>query len=307
MCLLTVRLFGKFQVRRDDQNLDSWNAGKVQELFVYLLLHGERPHARQALAELLWPESTPEQSTKYFRHALWQLQTLLGCKVLEVDAETLHLIEEANLWLDVWEFEGAYSHVRGVPGEELDGRRTHILGEALKLYRGDLLEGWYQDWCLFERDRLQRMYLAMLEKRMAYCEAHDEFETGLDCANCALRYEAAHERIHRRIMRLYYKSGDRTAALRQYERCVTLLRQELDVEPSERTVALYGQIRSGRLITPLQSAGVANDHQQTPDGPPLNLDQALGHLKQLETRVSEFESQLHKAIQTIEAALNGKS
>ncbi len=307
MCLLTVRLFGKFQVQRDDQVLDGWNARKVQELFVYLLLHRERPHARHVLAELLWPESTSEQSTKYFRHALWKLQTLLECKVLEVDAETLHLTGGANLWLDVLEFERAYARVRRVPGEELNDKRAHTMSEALKLYQGDLLEGWYQDWCLFERDRLQRMYLAMLEKRMAYCEADGEFEAGLDCGNCALRYDAAHERIHRRIMRLYYKSGDRTAALRQYERCVSLLRQELDVDPSERTMALYQQIRSGRLITPAQTAGVANDHEQTTDGTPLTLDQALSNLKQLETSVSQVENQLHEAIQTIETALNGKS
>ncbi len=305
MCLLTVRLFGKFQVQRDDQILDGWNARKVQELFVYLLLHRERPHARPVLAELLWPESTPEQSTKYFRHAPWQLQTLLGCKVLEVDAETLHLTGGASLWLDALEFERAYSRVRGVPGEELDEKRARILSEALKLYRGDLLEGWYQDWCLFERERLQRMYLAMLEKLMAYCEACDEFEAGLDCGNCALRYDAAHERIHRRIMRLYYKSGDRTAALRQYERCVLLLREELDVDPSERTVALYEQIRSGRLTGPGQT--VVNDNEHSPAGTPLTLDQALSHLKQFETSVSEVEYQLHEAIQTIEAALKGKS
>jgi DNA-binding SARP family transcriptional activator len=306
MCRLTVRLFGNFQVQRDDQDSDAWNARKVQELFAYLLLYRERRHLRQVLAELLWPESTSEQSKKYFRHTLWQLQISLGCKVLEVDAETLHLTGGASLWLDVSEFERACARVRGVPGEELDGQGAHVLDEALKLYRGDLLEGWYQDWCLFERDRLQRIYLAMLEKRMAYCEAYDEFEIGLDRGNCALRYDVAHERIHRRMMRLYHKSGDRTAALRQYKRCVTLLREELDVDPSERTVALYEQIRSGRLTTPVQSVGVADDREHSPTGTHLTLDQALSHLKRLETSVSEVEQQLQEAIKSIEATLNVK-
>ena len=51
MCDLTVRLFGNFQVKRDDQVVNGWNARKAQELFAYLLLYRERPHPRQVLAE----------------------------------------------------------------------------------------------------------------------------------------------------------------------------------------------------------------------------------------------------------------
>jgi DNA-binding SARP family transcriptional activator len=305
MCIVTVRLFGKFWVQRDDQNLDGWNARKVQELFAFLLLYRERPHARPVLAELLWPETTPEQSMKYFRHTLWQLQTSLGCDVLEIDAESVYLKPGADLWLDVMEFERACAHVRGTPGEELDEPRAHLLREALKLYRSDLLEGWYHDWCLFERERLQHMYLAMLGKRMAYCEAHGEFEAGLDCGTRALRYDVAQERIHRRLMRLYHLSGDRTAALRQYDRCVTVLRDELGVDPSERTVALYERIRSGRVRGPGQI--VTRDHEHAAAGTPLSMAQALVHLKKLKTSFSEVEQQLQEAIQSIEATLNGES
>jgi DNA-binding SARP family transcriptional activator len=77
MCRLIVHLFGKFQVQRDGQSLDGWNARKGPELLAYLLLYREHPHTRQALADLLWPENTTEQSMKYLRHTLWQLQTVL--------------------------------------------------------------------------------------------------------------------------------------------------------------------------------------------------------------------------------------
>ena len=58
-----------------------------------------------------------------------------------------------------------------------------------------------------------------------------------------LREDRARERTHRRLMRLYYLAGDRTGALRQYERCAAALRQELDVEPSRRTSELERRIR----------------------------------------------------------------
>jgi DNA-binding SARP family transcriptional activator len=303
MGVLTIRLFGQLQVQRDDQVLDGWNARKGQELLAYLLLHRERPHTRQALADLLWPESTAEQSMKYLRHTLWQLQTVLEHRFQATDPESLRLNLKAGLWLDVMEFEQAYARVQGISGEEWDGQRAQIVQEALNLYRGDLLEGWYQDWCLFERERLQHMYLSMLEKLMAYCEAHGQYEVGLECGTCALRYDVAHERIHRRLMRLYYLAGDRTAALRQYERCVTLLREELGVEPSERTVALYRQIRSGRLMG--HSQAIANGGGKTSQEAPPTLEEALHHLQQLQTTVAKVDRRLQEAIYAVEAALNG--
>ncbi len=239
---------------------------------------------------------------KYLRHTLWQLQTGLDCAILEADGEFLRLRLGNGLWLDVTEFEGLCTQVQGIPGEELDEAGARRVQEALELYRGNLLDGWYQDWCLFERERLQRMYLAMLEKLMAYCEAHGEYELGVDCGTSALRCEAAHERIHRRLMRLHYLAGDRTAALRQYERCVALLREELDVGPSERTVALHDQIRSGqpRDLHQVPNRGNGLAPQKTPATP----HQALHHLKQLELAFVDVGRQLQDIIQIVDAVAN---
>ncbi|MEJ2557399.1 MAG: BTAD domain-containing putative transcriptional regulator [Anaerolineae bacterium] len=303
MGVLTIRLFGQLQVQQDDQVLDGWNSRKGQELLAYLLLHRERTHTRQALADLLWPESSTEQSMKYLRHTLWRLQTVLDHRIQVTDPESLGLNLKAGLWLDVLEFEQAYARVQGISGDDLDGQRAQIVQEALNLYRGDLLEGWYQDWCLFERERLQRMYLSLLEKQMAYCETHGKYELGLECGTCALRYDVAHERIHRRLMRLYYLAGDRTAALRQYERCVALLREELGVDPSERTVALYRQIRSGRLVG--HSQAIANRNGRTSQEAPPALEEALHHLKQLQMTVAKVDRRLQEAIYAVESALNG--
>jgi DNA-binding SARP family transcriptional activator len=149
---------------------------------------------------------------------------------------------------------------------------------------------------------LQQIYLALLEKQMAYCETHGDYVTGLDCGTCALRYDMAHERIHRRLMRLHYLAGNRTAALRQYERCVAFLRQELDVTPARRTVALYEAIRADQLDWPepresSQSTETALEMHAT-------LPQALLHIKQLQTVFASAQSHLEEVIQAIEMALD---
>src|SRR4029453_9228778 len=99
--------------------------------------------------------------------------------VLIVEPDWVRLNPEADLWLDVAVFERAFALVQGVPGQELDAQRARPLQDAVQLYEGDLLEGWYQDWCLYERERLQNTYLAMLDKLTGYCAAHHEGEPGV--------------------------------------------------------------------------------------------------------------------------------
>ncbi len=254
MSVLCVSLFGRFHARLEGQVLTSLDTSKVQDLFCYLLLHRHCFHPREKLADLMWGDSSTSHSKQYLRKALWQLRIALDSRaeptnnrLLLVEPEWVQINPWADLWLDVAAFEQAYTIVSGVPGQELDFRQVLVLLNAVGLYRGSLLEGCYQEWCLYERERFQRMYLAMLDKIMGYCEAHREYETGLTCGMLILRYDRAHERTHWRMMRLYYLAGDRTAALRQYEQCRASLDEELGVGPAERTVALCQQIRSDRL------------------------------------------------------------
>ncbi len=321
MSVLRISLFGKFDVRCDDGRAsNSFDARKVQELLCYLLLNRDRPHHRESLASLLWPEHTTTKSLKYLRNTLWQLQTALQAgtatengEVLQIDSEWVRLDPETHLWLDVAEFEHACALAQGKQGQELDERETRVIQAALELYRGHLLEGWFQDWRLFEQERLRRMYLALLEKHIAHCEAHGEYQAGIDYATRALRYDAAHERVHRRLMRLHYRGGNRSEALRQYKRCVVSLRQELGVDPSQRTVTLYEQIRADR---PLDSGIVSlqrtvalhkPSNGKAPKEMPTALPQALHHLIQLQTELNQTQRQLQEIIQAVKMALNVQS
>lgn len=305
MSSLSIRLLGRLSVRRDGQPVADLQSHKAQELLAYLLLHRERSQRREVLAALMWPGNGSGVARKYLRHTLWQLQKALESvnssgreDWLLTDPDWIWLNSEAGLWLDVSEFELAYASVRGVSGRYLDQCQVEAVEKALGLYRGDLLEGWYNDWCLFERERLKQLYLALLEKHMVYCETQGEYEIGLASGVRALRCDVAHERTHRRMMRLYYLSGDRTRALRQYERCAAFLRQELGVEPGAHTAALHRQIRSDR---PLALAGTPSNGEDASLGDSPSLVEALGRLRQLQLACAALECQLQEAIETIQA------
>jgi DNA-binding SARP family transcriptional activator len=164
--------------------------------------------------------------------------------VLLIDPMWIQVNPDANLWLDVAEVEAAFEAARGIRGEDLSPGLAATLDRAIGLYRGDLLEGSYQDWCLFERERLRALYMMTAEKLLAYHESSRHFDEGFDCGERILRHDRAHERTHWRLMRLRYLAGDRTGAMRQYAACVAALREELDVGPSERTTALYELVRA---------------------------------------------------------------
>lgn len=307
MPVLNVRLFGRFSICFGEHVLDGIEAAKTQELFCYLLLRRDHPHPRETLASLLWGDNPTTQAKKYLRQALWQLQATLEAytepisgRMLLVEPAWVHLNPDAHLWLDVAVFEEAFLLVQGIPGQELDARRAQSLEHAVQLYQGDLLEGWYQNWCLYERERLQNMYLLMLDKLMAYCEAQRQYEPGLDYGVRILRHDRARERTHQRLMRLYYLIGDRAAALRQYERCTRALQEELQVQPAKQTVQLYEQIRTDHLDTLSRAPGGIQDTSET-----INslLPGVLQRLTRLETALADLQTQVQQNIQAIEHAL----
>jgi DNA-binding SARP family transcriptional activator len=300
--MLKICLFGKFGVYEEETAVTGFEARRVQELFSYLLLLPYLHHPRESIAALLWHNQPTAQSKKYLRHALWQLQTALENHLpaqqspLLVDPEWLSIGPNVTLNVDADLFAQAFAAVRGIPGRYLTPQQHTNLVQAVNLYQGDLLAGWYQDWCLYQRERFQNMYLAMLDKLMGYCEAFQAYEEGIYYGTRILAVDSARERAHRRLMRLQYLSGDRTAALRQYQRCVQALREELDVEPAHSTQAIYAQIRADALVDDLLPHTI-----HTPGE--LNLPQTMLYLQQLQTLLNEIQTQLQNQIQTMQGSI----
>jgi len=308
---LNIKLFGKFSIEFEKQVLRGFDSRKVQELFFYLLMYRDRPHSRETLASLLWKENSTSQSKKYLRQALWQLQNALQKQaqsneqsLLLIEAEWIQINPQAHISLDVESFEKAYEAARGLRGRELNAPQLHALERAARLYEADLLSGWYQDWCLYERERLENMCLAILDKLMAYCEAHGNYEAGLIYGTRILNFDCARERTHRRIMRLYYLSGDRTAALRQYTRCAEALDEELSVKPAKLTEELYAIVSEDLPISSYRekSIFVAGKRETR-----VHLPKVMVHLKQLQGILDDVQKHVKKDIETIENTLKSQS
>jgi DNA-binding SARP family transcriptional activator len=283
----------------------SFPSTKVQELFCFLLLH-RKPHLRETLATLFWGDTEPTQAKKYLRKALWQLQATLESslgplhgRVIVVENDWVRLNSDFDLWADVIAFEESIRS--GRPLDQVrDPMTAAHLRAALQLYEGDLLEGCYQDWCLFERERLQTIYLATLDRLICYSECNWLYEDALGYVAEVLRNDPARERAHRQAMRLHFARGDRGAAIRQYQRCVNALKCDLDVSPSSRTT---------RLLAKIQAADPEDSLQEPPSEPSNSekdasfLPEVLEDLKNLRSTLATTLRQVQTDIQKVELVL----
>jgi DNA-binding SARP family transcriptional activator len=274
------------------------------------LLHAGRPQVRELLASRLWGgHCTTSRSKAYLRKALWRLQSALRTEagagaedLITASGDSIRLHRISSVELDVAVFEEAYADARGVSGRGLSNQSVHALKRAVRLYDGDLLANWYVDWCTGPRARLKQIYLILLDKLTQWCEVHGQYEEGLEYGAATLEHDSARERTHRQLMRLHVLAGYRTAALRQYDACARILREELDVAPAQRTVELYDQIRSDRFDRRSvraewetgESARRSSGDQEVPPGAdPADVRDAL---RILQMRLQEMQHQLETVL-----------
>jgi tetratricopeptide (TPR) repeat protein len=203
--------------------------------------------------------------------------------VLRIEADTVAL-DPGALEMDAASFEWLVAQ-----GTAEDLERAAIL------YRGDLLEGFtvkagpFEDWLLAERERTRELAQEALGKLLAMQAAAGPAEAAIRTALRLLSLDPLREAVQRALMRLYVRQGRRTAALKQYQVCVAVLRRELGVEPEPETRELYRQIllqppttfRSVPAAPPRRPARRRrlSAHRESPDRPLVGRHAQLAHVE----------------------------
>jgi DNA-binding SARP family transcriptional activator len=216
-----------------------------------LLAVSDQPQRRATLAAFLWPDASEQKARGALRRTLSVLRTALGDRWLDVDGETVTL-DMTGLQVDVREFRRTLR----------EGR----LAQSASLYRGDFLEGFslrdsaaFDDWQAAQADAFRTEYGDALAKLAASAMATGDDTAAIAHLKRRLALDPLHEPAHRELMRLFAKTGDRSAALRQYHECVRLLDGELGVGPAAETRALRDAIEAGALpgVEPPSAAATA--------------------------------------------------
>lgn len=229
-----IYLFGSPQILLNGKPLSHFLTHKSGELFGYLAANPNRAHPRILLAGLLWPETTDQKARASLSTELWRLRRVLAdkqdCLTLTRDEVTLSI---DPLLVDIHRF-----------CEQAQSADYSSLIQAVELYVGDFLEGYYSDWCVLEREKLKDIFLKVLEKLLHYHESRGEWKKAVAFAKRLIVFDPLREELHRSLMSLYVNIGDRPSALAQYRLCTEHLNRELGVGPMPETQRLFEKINS---------------------------------------------------------------
>jgi predicted ATPase/predicted negative regulator of RcsB-dependent stress response len=266
MTRLNIRLLGPPQIECENQPIEV-DTRKAIALLAYIAVTGKRQR-RDSLVNLLWPEYDQNRGRTNLRRTIYALRKCLKGKWLDIDREEIGLDSDADIWLDVNHFYRYLAKCRehGHPVSKGCPDCIASLIAAVELYRGDFMSGFslrdsinYDEWQFLQAESLRRVYTSALEGLVESHAIQGDFEIAIHYANQWLTIDPLNESAHCRLMQLYASAGQRSAVMRQYEACVKVLRDELDISPQSSTTKVYETI-----IEDLESQSQAVLDQELP-------------------------------------------
>lgn len=253
MASLSISLLGPLQIAVDGVPVKEFKSNRTRALLAYLAVEMDQPHRRESLAGLLWPEWSDREALNNLRSTLSNLRQAIGDRVacppfLLISRDSIQINRQAEIRIDVIEF------TRAIEAVQAGAPLTDALEAAVSEYRGAFLEGFsidnspeFEEWALLTRERLARAAVSAWQAFAREFEKKRDFARAQAYARRWLEMEPLDEAAHCQLMRLQALSGQRTAALAQYESCAEILARELGIQPAEETTRLAEQIRQGKL------------------------------------------------------------
>lgn len=207
----------------------------AQRLVALLALH-DRPLMRSFVAGTLWLNTSEERAHANLRSTLWRLRRCDG-GLVEARGQQLRL--GVDIEVDLREVE-ALAHMA------LDDTAQGALELPPAALGGDLLPDWYEDWVLIEREHFRQLRLRALEALCDRLTREGRLGEALEAGLAAVAGEPLRESAHRAVIRVHLAEGNCGEAIRQYRFCLTLLGDQLGVEPSHQLEELMRSVTTRR-------------------------------------------------------------
>lgn len=312
MSRLSIFLLGPPQIECDGHEVE-FDTRKAVALLTYLGITKQR-QSRSVLASILWPNSNHSRSLANLRRTLSSLKAQLDTW-LDIDRYAVGLKSDSDIWIDVIDFR---NHIAQFKQSEAisDGVEFFApLVDAVALYRGEFMAGFtlrdsldFDEWQYYERTELQKDINFALEQLVQSYTTRHEHEQAIAYARQWLEVDRSQEAVHYCLMQLYATVGQRSAALRQYEECKTILHNEFGENPHPTTSALYDEIKHERPIsvpTPMSLSFVQSDSRI--NGIPQHLTPIIGRNREVSKAVELLQSPNCRLLNVVGIGGSGKT
>lgn len=246
--MFEVRMFGGFEVRDRAATYHSTLGRKGRLIACFLFTYPNISHRREKLIEFCSTGHDDRRTKRAFNTVIWRLRCLLKKCASEVRLSStgreLSVEAEDTTFIDLHRFEAATREVCETSRAPIDRSR---LTEGLDAYVGPYLDGFDEEWILYERERLECLFIRCQCKLLDGCYKQGRIEDAIECGRKILAIDPLHESVQQRLMLLYVLSGRQGAAIRHFDRCSSLLHQECGVRPMPDTLEIAGLIKSGLI------------------------------------------------------------
>jgi LuxR family maltose regulon positive regulatory protein len=249
---LSIETLGGFRVIRGDDVIkeDEWDRSQPKQLLKVIVSYAAKGVPKEVLIDQLWPEERPKSAESDFKTTLQRLRKSLEPEIDKDFASSyIHLqdnvvsIDAELIQVDVDRF---LLLLRNGEEKEKAGELKEALliyNDAIEMYKGDFLaEEFYIPWANRKREELKGKYIELLSKAASLHDRQGTVKKAIECYKKAIRADSLLEESYQRLMTLYSSKGMYNEALRTYEACKKVLKEELKSKPDPMTTALYNKI-----------------------------------------------------------------
>lgn len=239
--MLQIRLLGQFDIHLDKKRI-TIPTRLGQSLLAYLALTAGTSHRREKLAGTFWPDTSEENARRNLRQELWRIRKAISLQkntdidYLLADEFTISFNRNSEYWLDVAQVEK--------PDTDLES-----LSRNLSFYQGELLPGFYEDWVMLERERIQSIFDAKMGQLLDQLIATEHWTAVQEQAERWLMLGNTTEPAFRALMLASGARGDIAKVSSIYQRCLAELKEQFGLEPSPETRALYEGLLKGAKVS----------------------------------------------------------
>lgn len=249
--------FGKLAIIMEGNALieSQWRSLKGRSLFFYLVHEYPKVISEEHLLDTFWPSLNIEKGKHAFRTTLYFLRRLLGSKLskrlLYAERQKYGIQWDPRFSCDFLAFRNYYQQSKNHWEKGDRTRAVFTLKEAEKLYKGEFLQGWSEEWALSAREEFKEAFTWTLMALAVFLCKQQAWPEALVYAKKAVQMDPALEEAHSLSMQCFLEIGKRDEAVKQFHFCKEVLKTELNLSPSQTLIDLYLKAIDARPVVEL--------------------------------------------------------
>jgi len=250
---LAALLFGKFDLFHKGNAVQekNWRTRSLQAIFIFFLINQSKKFTKDELFDKFWPKLGPRSASMNLRSALYHIRATIAemsgippLKVIIFKDQKYFLNQEFKIWIDAVEFDERIKEAKVLESQGKSEESISQYTKAINRYRAPFLEEFYEDWIEELRRYHQEGHLRALSAIALKNFEHKDYAGAIDISQKILSINPFLENIHLLLIKCFSALKNKNAVVSQYKKLKTLLREELELTPSQEIELEYRRLLS---------------------------------------------------------------